>query len=82
MRLDKYLKVSRLIKRREAAKEFIDKGYVTLNNKPAKPSTEVKVDDVIEIISPLGKSVKAKVREVRMVSTIENASKMYELIGE
>ena len=49
MRLDKYLKVSRLIKRRNAAKEFIDKGYVKLNGKIAKPSSEVKLDDIIEI---------------------------------
>lgn len=80
MRLDKYLKVSRLIKRREAAKEFIDKGYVTLNGKPCKPSSEVKVDDIIEILSPLGKSIKAKIKEVRMVSTFDNASRMYEIL--
>ena len=77
MRLDKYLKVSRLIKRREAAKEFIDKGYVRLNGKIAKPSTEVKVGDSVEISSPMGKNVKAIIKEVRMVSTIENASNMY-----
>ena len=83
MRLDKYLKVSRLIKRREAAKQFIDKGYVLLNDKVAKPSSEVKIDDIIQIVSPLGgKSVKAIVKEIRMVSTIDNASKMYEIIGE
>ncbi len=80
MRLDKYLKVSRLIKRREAAKEFIDKGYVRLNGKIAKPSAEVKVGDEIEISSPLGKHVKATIKEVRMVSTIDNASDMYELL--
>jgi ribosomal 50S subunit-recycling heat shock protein len=81
MRLDKYLKISRLIKRREAAKEFIDKGYVRLNGKVAKPSTEVKVDDIIEITSPLGKTIKAKVKEIRTISTIDNASSMYEIIG-
>lgn len=80
MRLDKYLKVSRLIKRREAAKEFIDKGYIRLNGKIAKPSTEVKVGDHVEISSPMGKNVKAIIKEVRMVSTIENASDMYELV--
>jgi ribosomal 50S subunit-recycling heat shock protein len=80
MRLDKYLKVSRLIKRREAAKEFIDKGYVRHNGKIAKPSTEVKVGDHVEISSPMSKNVKAIIKEVRMVSTIENASDMYELV--
>lgn len=80
MRLDKYLKVSRLIKRREAAKEFIDKGYVRVNGKTAKPSLEVKLDDLIEISTPLGKTVKAKIKEIRMVSTIDNASQMYEVV--
>lgn len=80
MRLDKYLKVSRIIKRREAAKEFIENGFVTLNGKKTKPSQEVKVGDVIEIISPFSKNIKAVIKEVRMVSTIENASKMYEVI--
>ena len=79
MRLDKYLKVSRLIKRREAAKEFIDKGYVRINGKIAKPSSEVKLDDLIEISTPLGKSIKAKIQEIRMVSTIDNAGEMYEV---
>lgn len=81
MRLDKYLKVSRLIKRREAAKEFIDKGFVRLNGKIAKPSVEVKVDDTIEISSPLGKVVRARIKEVRMISTIQDAFEMYELLN-
>ena len=49
MRLDKYLKVSRIIKRRSVAKEAGDGGRVTINGKPAKPSTEVKVGDVLEV---------------------------------
>ena len=49
MRLDKYLKVSRIIKRRTVAKEASEGGRVTLNGKQAKPSTEVKVGDVMEI---------------------------------
>lgn len=80
MRLDKYLKVSRLIKRREAAKEFIDKGFVTLNGKIAKPSSEVKLNDIIEITSPLGKTIKARIKEIRMVSKIDDANNMYEII--
>lgn len=79
MRLDKYLKVSRLIKRREAAKEFIDKGYVRLNGKIAKPSTEVKPGDRIEISTPLGKSITTEIKEVRAISTIDNAGEMYEV---
>ena len=49
MRLDKYLKVSRLIKRRTVANEACDNGRVTINGKVAKASTEVKVGDVIAI---------------------------------
>ena len=82
MRLDKYLKVSRLIKRREAAKEFIEKGFVSLNNKIAKPSSEVKLDDVIEIRTPFGKVIRARIKEIRMVSKIEDADRIYELIIE
>lgn len=80
MRLDKYLKVSRLIKRREAAKEFIEKGFVRINGKIAKPSTEIHLEDVIDIHSPLGKSIRAKVCEIRNVSTIQDASEMYEIL--
>ena len=49
MRLDKYLKVSRLIKRRTVACEACDQGKVTVNGKVAKPSVNVKVGDIIEI---------------------------------
>lgn len=49
MRLDKYLKVSRIIKRRAVAKELADDDRVFINERLAKPSTEVQVDDVIEI---------------------------------
>jgi ribosomal 50S subunit-recycling heat shock protein len=49
MRLDKYLKVSRIIKRRTVAKEAGDSGRVQINGKPAKPSSEVQPGDVLEI---------------------------------
>ena len=49
MRLDKFLKVSRIIKRRTVANEAADAGRVTINGKPAKPSAEVKEGDVLEI---------------------------------
>ena len=49
MRLDKFLKVSRIIKRRTVAKEACDKGIVTINGKQAKSSSEVKIGDVLEI---------------------------------
>ena len=50
MRLDKYLKVSRIIKRRTVANEACDSGRVMLNDKVARASTEVKVGDVIEVM--------------------------------
>jgi ribosomal 50S subunit-recycling heat shock protein len=49
VRIDKYLKVSRLIKRRTLANEACETGHVTINGKVAKPGTEVKVGDVVEI---------------------------------
>ena len=53
MRLDKYLKVSRLIKRRTVANEACDNGLVTVNGKPARASYEVKVgDEMAEVFSP------------------------------
>lgn len=79
MRIDKYLKESRIIKRRTVAKEVLDLGGVTVNNKIAKPSTEVKVNDILEI------HYKDKVIKIKVLSLIkekkENASlDMYELI--
>lgn len=77
MRLDKYLKVSRLIKRRTVANEACDAGKITVNGKVARASYDVKVGDVIEIT--LGsKSVKVKVTEVKEVVRKEDAATMYE----
>ena len=53
MRLDKYLKVSRIIKRRVIAKEVIDSGNVLVNSKVAKASTEVKIGDKITLVKLL-----------------------------
>ena len=63
MRLDKYLKVSRIIKRRTVANEACDSGRVMLNDKVARASAEVKVGDVIEIAFGT-KAVKVKVTSV------------------
>ena len=77
MRLDKYLKVSRLIKRRTVANEACDAGKITVNDKVARASYAVQVGDVIEIT--LGtKSVKVKVTEVKEVVRKEDAATMYE----
>ena len=80
MRLDKYLKVSRIIKRRTVAKEASEGGRVTLNGKVAKPSTEVKEGDVMEI--RFGEKL-ARYRILRVAETVrkDDAGLMYELIG-
>ena len=79
MRLDKYLKVSRIIKRRTVAKEASEGGRVILNGKQAKPSTEVKVGDVMEI--RFGEKM-AKYRILAVAETVRkaDAGAMYELI--
>jgi ribosomal 50S subunit-recycling heat shock protein len=79
MRLDKYLKVSRLIKRRTIANEACDAGKVSVNGKEARASYDVKVGDVIEIT--LGsRSVKVKVTQVKEVVHKEEADTMYEAV--
>ena len=79
MRIDKFLKVSRLIKRRTVANEACDAGRISVNGKVVKASYDVKVGDVIEIT--LGtKTVKAKVISVADSTKKEDAKEMYELI--
>ncbi|UEX89960.1 RNA-binding S4 domain-containing protein [Staphylococcus ratti] len=81
MRLDKYLKVSRLIKRRTLAKEISDQGRVKVNGQTAKAGTDVKVEDVIEI--QFGqKIVTIKVTGLNEHATKENAKGMYEILKE
>lgn len=76
MRLDKYLKVSRLIKRRTVANEACDAGRVSVNGKPAKASLEVKKGDVIEI--GFGqKQVKVEVTEIVETTRKEDAKEMF-----
>ena len=76
MRLDKFLKVSRLIKRRTVANEACDAGRVAVNGTPAKASLNVKVGDVIEIAFG-NKSVKAEVLAVADTSRKEEAKEMF-----
>ena len=79
MRLDKYLKVSRIIKRRTVANEACDGGRVMLNDKIARACAEVKVGDVIEIGFG-NKSVKVKVTSVQETVRKEEAKDMFEYI--
>lgn len=76
MRLDKYLKVSRIIKRRTVANEACDAGRVTINSKPAKASAEVKAGDLIEIRFG-DKLTRLEVLDVREVVKKDEAAHMY-----
>lgn len=79
VRLDKFLKVSRIIKRRTVAKEASEGGRVTINGKVAKPSSEVKEGDVLEI--RFGEKL-AKFRILAVAETVRkaDAGAMYELV--
>ena len=81
MRLDKYLKVSRIIKRRTVAKEACDGGRVTVGGKIAKAGTEVKAGDILEIRfgSRMGRY---RITDVREVVRKEDAAAMYEVLSE
>ena len=79
MRLDKYLKVSRHIKRRTVANEACDAGRVAVNGKPARASYDVKVRDEIEITFG-NKTVKARVLKVAETVKKDDAADMFELI--
>lgn len=79
MRLDKYLKVSRIIKRRTVANEACDAGRVTINGRPAKASVDVKAGDVLEIsfgTNPLKVEVLSVAETVRK----EEAKDMYRVL--
>lgn len=79
MRLDKYLKVSRLIKRRTIANEACDAGRVVVNGKVARASYDVKIGDIVEITFGT-RQVKLKVTEVSEVVRKDDAALLYEII--
>ncbi|MDR2977603.1 MAG: RNA-binding S4 domain-containing protein [Streptococcaceae bacterium] len=81
MRLDKFLKVSRLIKRRPVAKEVADKGRIQINGKIAKSAASLNIGDLITIRFG-NKIVQVKVLDLRENSRKEDADKMYEIISE
>ena len=79
MRLDKFLKVSRLIKRRTVANEACDAGRVTINDKPAKASANVKQGDIIEIQFGT-KAGKVEVLDVQETVKKDEAKELYRLL--
>ena len=79
MRLDKFLKVSRLIKRRTIAKSISDLGFVKINNKIAKPSSEVDVGDILEL--SLGeRKVVVKIKNINTITSKKASQEMYEIL--
>ena len=81
MRLDKFLKLSRIIKRRTISKEMSNSERVKVNGKIAKPSTKLKVGDEIEIV--FGRSILVvKVKELREHVLKDDATELYEIIKD
>ncbi|MBR4293352.1 MAG: RNA-binding S4 domain-containing protein [Clostridia bacterium] len=79
MRIDKFLKVSRIIKRRTVANEACDTEHISVNGRPAKASYQVKEGDVIEI--RFGeRTLRVKVLDVREHALKADASSMYEIV--
>ena len=79
MRLDKFLKVSRIIKRRTVAKEASDAGRITVNGRDAKPSTVLKVGDILEV-NYFKKKMTVKVLSLNENAKKDEAEDMYEII--
>lgn len=81
MRLDKFLKVSRIIKRRTIAKNVSDLGFIKINDRIAKPSNDVKVGDVLEL--SLGERLLiVKIKNITNKTSKEAALEMFEIIED
>ena len=81
MRLDKYLKVSRVIKRRSVAKQIADQGRITINDKVAKSASDVVTGDTL-VINFGNKTLTLKVLELKDTTKKDEAIGMYEIISE
>ena len=79
MRIDKFLKVSRILKRRTVAQQACDESKVLINGKIAKPSTAVKIGDQVEILYTAG-SLKFQVLNIKETVKKEEASSLYQVI--
>lgn len=81
MRIDKYLKLTRLIKRRTVAKELLERGIFKVNDKVAKPSSEVKEGDILVLL--LGRhKLTVRVNKIVSYAKKEDAQDLYELISD
>ncbi len=81
MRIDKFLKVSRILKRRTVAQEAADAGKISVNGKVVKPSYRLKVGDVVEL-DYLSGAVKFRVLELKETVKKEEAASLYEVIAQ
>lgn len=81
MRIDKFLKVSRVLKRRTLAQEACDKGKVSVNGKEVKPGHRVKAGDVVEITFTSG-AIKFKINEIKETVKKDEAAKLYTIIND
>ena len=79
MRIDKFLKVSRILKRRTVAQEACTEDKVLINGKPAKPSTAVKIGDEVEILYATG-TLKFRVCNIKETVKKEEAASLYEVV--
>ena len=79
MRIDKFLKVSRILKRRTVAQEACGEDKVIINGKTAKPATKIKVGDEVEILYAAG-SFKFRVLQIKETVKKEEAASLYEVI--
>ena len=80
MRIDKFLKVSRILKRRTVAHDAAEAGKIFVNGKEAKPSYRLKVGDIVEISFVTG-TLKFRVLELKEVVKKDDASSLYEVIS-
>ena len=81
MRVDKYLKTARILKRREAAKELALQGRIQINSRIAKPSTEVEVGDVLRL--EIGyRILEIKILDIQKQVSKQNASLLFEILKE
>ena len=81
MRIDKFLKVSRLLKRRTLAQEACDGGRISANGRVVKPSYNIKMGDIIEIAFNSG-AVKIEILDIKETVRKEDAEKLYRIITE
>ena len=81
MRIDKFLKVSRILKRRTLAQDAANGGRIKINDRTAKPAHQVKVGDIVELGFNSG-TVRIRILEIKETVRKEQAESMYEILGE